>query len=223
MEIEKNSVSSARQIKDDDLVRIVNNGGKINVLFVGNSITRHAPKEEIGWMDDWGMAAASEEADYVHVTVKGMEKVYGKVNYATACCGDWEREYWNDENLSRWKEAKDFKPDILVIRIGENIWGIRDKLEETPLYPHYDAMINYFKAPNTKKVLVSDLFWSWETIDEPMKAVCKDRGYTQVTIGDIGAKDENKALGQFWHSGVAIHPNDLGMKRIAERILEKLL
>jgi hypothetical protein len=26
----------------------------------------------------------------------------------------------------------------------------------------------------------------------------------------------------FWHEGVANHPGDLGMQRIAERVLEKL-
>lgn len=46
--------------------------------------------------------------------------------------------------------------------------------------------------------------------------------YTFVSIVDLGYEDENKALGLFEHPGVAIHPGDKGMQRIAERIIEKL-
>lgn len=35
----------------------------LRVLFVGNSITRHGPKPEAGWHNDWGMAATAREKD----------------------------------------------------------------------------------------------------------------------------------------------------------------
>lgn len=222
MEIANNSVSSKNQVAEYDVVRVKNNGGKLNVLFVGNSITRHAPAPEIGWLPDWGMSASSEETDYVHVAVKKLEEKYGKINFATACCGDWERNYWDDDAIVRWKEARDFQADVLVIRIGENIWGQREKLGELPLFPHFDKMVKYFRSNPNAKVIVTDLFWSYDGIDNVIYEVAEKNGYTLVKIGDIGAKDENKALGQFWHSGVAIHPNDKGMAAIAERIVDKI-
>ena len=221
--IEKNTVSSKGQVKEYDIVRPVDRGGKVNVLFVGNSITRHAPAEEIGWPFDWGMSATKEENDYVHVAVSMLDKKYGKVNYCTACCGDWEREYFNDEKISRWAKAREFDADILVVRLGENIWGpLRENLDQVPLYPHLEKFIEFFKTKKDMKVVITDLFWAYEGIDKVLREIAEKKGYSFVHISDLGENDEYKSIGKFWHEGVAQHPNDLGMRVIAERIVEKL-
>ena len=224
MDIAKNTVSSKGQVKEYDIVRPVERGGEVNVLFLGNSITRHAPAPEIGWGYDWGMSASAEEKDYVHVAVRLLEEKYGKVNYCTACCGDWERAYFEDEKIPRWKLARDFNADLIVVRLGENIWGpLRENLDKVPLYPHLDTFIKYFKVNPNAKVVVTDLFWAYEGIDKVLREVCEKNGYTHVHISDLGDTDEMKALGQFWHEGVALHPNDKGMQAIAERVVEALI
>ena len=222
MEIEKNTVSAVRQVKDEHVVQIVDKGAKLNVLFIGNSITRHAPKESIGWSGNWGMAASCEERDYVHVVVAGLEEKYGPVNFCTVCGADWERSYWDSAELERLSAARNFKADIIVCRIGENIWGSRDKLATIPLEPYFDHMIKWFNVQNTERLVITDLFWAFDGVDSVIRSVAAKNGYTLVGINDLGAQDCCKALGQFWHDGVQIHPNDEGMKRIAERILEKL-
>ena len=45
--IEENTVSAQAQTANP--VKITKNGGKIRVLFIGNSITLHAPKTELSW------------------------------------------------------------------------------------------------------------------------------------------------------------------------------
>ena len=117
MEIEKNTVSAVRQVKDEHVVQIVDKGAKLNVLFIGNSITRHAPKESIGWSGNWGMAASCEERDYVHVVVAGLEEKYGPVNFCTVCGADWERSYWDSAELVphlQRERPPDFRPGALV-------------------------------------------------------------------------------------------------------------
>lgn len=224
MDIAKNTVSAKGQVKEYDIVRPMQRGGKLNVLFLGNSITRHAPAEDIGWFDDWGMAASKEENDYVHVAVRMLEEKYGTINYCTACCGDWERAYFQDEKIPRWALAKEFNADIIVVRLGENIWGpLRENLDSVPLYPHIDKFIKYFKNKEDVRVVVTDLFWAYEGIDKVLREVCEKNGYSFVHISDLGEMDEMKALGQFWHEGVSLHPNDNGMHAIAERVVEKIV
>ena len=68
--------------------------------------------------------------------------------------------------------------------------------------------------------MVTDQFWQSEALDTPIKKLADENKWQFVHIGDLGQIDENKALGLFEHDGVASHPGDLGMKRIAERIVE---
>ena len=49
-----------------------------------------------------------------------------------------------------------------------------------------------------------------------------ERGAPCVELGDLGENEQMKAIGLFEHKGVANHPGDLGMQKIAERILEKI-
>lgn len=221
-DIKKNSVSAQNQVKKEGFARIVNQGGNIRVLFVGNSITRHEPKPEIGWNHDWGMAASSLEKDYVHVTVKLLEEKYGKVDYCVANCGEWELNYFKDEVIENWKVARDFNADLIIIRIGENIWNAHEFFDKYPLEPHFSKMIEYFKLNEKARVIVTDLFWENDVINEAIYKAVEKGGYTLVRLADLGGENENKALGQFWHEGVAIHPSDKGMEKIARRIAEKL-
>ena len=49
------------------------------ILFLGNSITLHAPAPDIGWTGDWGMAASAREKDYVHRLLDRISKEAGGV------------------------------------------------------------------------------------------------------------------------------------------------
>ena len=222
MGIEANTVSAAGQLQKEQQSYQVKNNGVHRVLFVGNSITRHGPKADIGWHGDWGMAASCEEKDYVHVSLRLIEEKWGKVDYCVLNVADWERCYWDDEVLSRWQNAADFCADTVIIRTGENIWSVRDRLEEVDLFPHFDRMIRFFCGNPNAQVLLTDLFWKKEQIDEVIHRLAKERGYTLVSIGDLGDGEENMAWGLFEHRGVAHHPSDLGMERIAKRIVEKI-
>ena len=222
--IDQNTVAATEQVQDMDNMRVVRRGGSKRVLFIGNSITRHGPKPDIGWEHDWGMAASCLEKDYVHQTVEILEERGMTVDYAFANFSRWEVNYWDDSVLSECDDFLRFEPDIVVIRIGENIWSraVRDKLQEIALYPHCELMVKSF-AKKGARIILTDLFWPHEPIDSVICRVAEAGNYPLVHLGDLGVLDENKAIGLFEHTGVAAHPGDLGMYRIAERIATVIL
>ena len=220
----KNSVRADNQVTNREKVKIVRQGGdNIKVLFLGNSITRAMHRPEIGWTADWGMAASDISKDYVHIMLDALTKKHGKVDYCIVSLSFWEKEYWNDELLHTYQEARDFNADIVIVivRVAENVWGAKDFLDKYPLAPYWDNMIKYFSPNPNAHIVVTDDFWRTDFIDGPIHEVAEKNGSILVELGDLGEKPENKALGQFWHEGIQIHPNDNGMRAIAEKILKE--
>ena len=213
-----NDVPASNQTKEKFKVVEVENAAK-RVLILGNSITLHETKPEIGWNNNWGMAASSEEKDYVHVLLNALRHKYGKLSYCVANVGEWEKNYFDEKVIEKFKGAKDFQADTVIFRFGENI--SKDNFEKYPLSGYVKAFAEYF-TKNAKKVVMTDTFWAHGYICDTLQQVAKEKGYDFVTLADLGEQAENKALGLFEHAGVANHPGDLGMQKIAQRILEKL-
>lgn len=222
-EAKKNTVSAEGQLEKHKFIKIIRTEKpSLKVLFIGNSITLHAPKPDIGWFGDWGMAASCEQNDYVHQTVKMIEDKYGKIDYCIAQLAEWERLYSDGDNVLKkyYIPAAEFKPDIIIVRIGENI--NRDSNKEINCKPFFDSMIKFFIAPNTKQIIVTDCFWQIEVLDNIFKEVIAENGYTYCKISDLYEDKKTMALGQFEHEGVCMHPSDYGMRMIAERIYRKI-
>ncbi|MBQ8658527.1 MAG: SGNH/GDSL hydrolase family protein [Clostridia bacterium] len=213
----KNTVAAENQTRETFKI-FENSNAEKRVLFLGNSITLHEKKASIGWNVNWGMAASAEEKDYVHIVLKELKKKYGEISYCIANISKWERLYWEEDVIRKFSEAKDFNADTVIFRFGENI--PRNSFEEYPLIEYLRKFVTYF-TQRAQKVIITDMFWEYSDICDSLKRVARENGYEFVVISDLGYQNENKAVGLFECAAVAEHPGDLGMKRIAERILEK--
>ena len=215
----KNDVDAENQTHEKvKIVEHENNSAK-RILFLGNSITLHETKPQIGWNANWGMAASSQEKDYVHIVLNALRERYSEISYAIVNVGEWELNYWKDDVIEKFKLARDFKADIIIFRFGENI--NLQHLEKHSLNFYLNNFMKYLNI-NAEKVIVTDTFWEHGYICNALKCLAKKNGYTFVVISDLGYNDENKALGLFENPSVAAHPGDLGMERIAQRIINKL-
>lgn len=218
-----NNVSAQNQLDINKYVQIFKGeDSKVKVLFVGNSITRHAPKADIGWSGDWGMAASCREKDYVHLVVSALDKRYNGVDYCIAQAALWEVNYFDGDKVLNeyYTAARDFDADIVIIRIGENI--NRDKNKEIPCKPYFADMIKFFAKNPSAQVIVTDNFWKVEALDKAFSEVIAENGYTYCHIGDLEDDEKTMAFGQFEHHGVCLHPSDYGMKCIADRIIKEV-
>jgi len=217
--IVKNDVEAQNQTRKKIFAVESENTAAKRVLFLGNSITLHGEKPEIGWNHNWGMAASAKEKDYVHIVLKELQKRYGDISYAIANVGEWEQNYWKDEVLEKFEDARSFRADTIVFRFGENIRC--EHFDNHPLEGYLRRFVKYFEG-DAKKIVVTDCFWEHEYICGALKRIADENDYDFVSLSDLGYDDKYMAKGLFEHPGVAAHPGDLGMQKIAERILEKL-
>ncbi len=212
-----NTVAADNQVKASAMVSYYGNqNAKTRILIVGNSITRHGPKPEIGWIHDHGMAASAPEKDYVH-RLFAMLKASGRdvllrVRHASA----WERGFTQEDCLLDYQEDKDFQADVVIFRLGENVCQAD--------YPFFEqALKNFIEyiCPAQSKVIFTTTFWKNGFMEKILQSYAKERG--DICIDCAFAVDEkNMALGLFEHKGVAAHPSDAGMEEIAKAIFKAL-
>lgn len=208
---QENTVSAVNQNSSN--VYICGEGG-FRVLFVGNSITKHRPKPEMGWTNDCGMAASSPENDYVHLLMKKIREEYKEdASYCIATAADFEREFFKDglkANIeNRYSLAKEYNPDIMIMFFGANVPKEYDETASPKVKfgDAYEKLRNYLKGDNTL-VFHSQGFYIRPILDAEKEAVAKKYGDTFINIEDI--RNRADTHGKF------NHPGDIGMKEIAE-------
>ena len=216
-QIKKNTVDAKNQLKVSEDVRFEKpEGNGIRVMFVGNSITLHGIKEDIGWVNEWGMAASSKEKDYVHLL---MNKILQKDQDATFCIcqvAKWEQNYKQGTYTHElFEDARDFNADIIIMRLIENCTC--EEFDAEIFEREYKKLVDYLNKSGNAKIILTGGFWHHPG-DEKIEKIAIENGYSYVTLGDLGERDDTKALGLFWHEGVSVHPGDFGMMKIAERI-----
>lgn len=215
----ENTVAAKGQLQKKVPIRFEEKGGKTKILFVGNSIAWHSYRPEIGWLGDWGMAATAKEKDFMHLTVSMLEERHGPIDFCLAQLAEWEQVYPNGTPLleEKYITARDFCPDIIVIRIGENFPKTLPFDAECKAY--FAHMIEFFVNGTDAKVVVTDSFWKNAARDRMIREIAEEKGYVFCSIGDLEDNPETMALNEYEHRGVRVHPSDLGMQGIAERIV----
>lgn len=188
------------------------------VMILGNSITLHNPREEIGWYGKWGMAASCADSDYVHQLYSLTASHYGCAQFCVLQMAEWECNFKNPYALEKYATAKGLSPDILIFRLGENI--SHTGLDSTRLYESIRCVLDFFSSLDTN-VIMTTCFISNPEIDTILRQFAVEHRYPLVELNDLGLDPAMTAMGHFDHSGVACHPGDDGMRKIAERIWEK--
>ena len=221
-QMDKNTVDAENQLKESDVVKFDNPCGKgKRIMFLGNSITLHGVKPDIGWNACYGMAASAKENDYVHLLESKITEIDKDAAFCVCQGASFEVNYNTPENIdySVWDEARKFGADIIVFRLIENckkaLWNTENFRKEL------DKFLAFLGAGKDTKLVITTGFWKHPG-DAFLREYAAEKGMPLVELGDLGEQDEMKAIGLFEHNGVANHPGDKGMAAIADRIFDKL-
>jgi hypothetical protein len=191
------------------------------VLFLGNSITLHPPKPDIGWTDNWGMAASAEAKDYVHLLLERMAGAAGaRPEAMVENAADFEREHATYDGASKFRKAAEFKADVIVVALGENVPALSSPEAQDKFRKAFAALLATLKGGGRPALFVRSSFWPDKTKDAIMRQVCAEAGGTFVDLSGLGGDESLFARSErkIQHDGVGIHPGDKGMKAIADLI-----
>jgi alpha-galactosidase len=195
------------------------------ILFLGNSITRHGPLPAIEWMNDHGMAASAPEKDYVHLLLRRFaEENNGRVPQSIVeNIAEFERHYDTMDLAKEFKKYADFKADVVILAIGENVRPLPTKEDQARFKKAVVDLLTLLKRGGTQRILVRNSFWPNTGHDDALRQACADVGGVYVDLGGIGNDESNKAYTEkkfnyLKYAGVGGHPGDKGMAAIAEAI-----
>jgi hypothetical protein len=204
------------------------------VVIFGNSITYHPPAPTIGWNGNWGMAASAADKDYLHFVRTKLSEANPSVVIKLANGGAFELGYatydWNS-----LKEFEDFQPDLIIMRISENVVYNSSNLNAHKEYGEaLDKLVTRLQNKRPVNVILTSGFFSEqiragaEYLNFETQAVVQrhidmgDEGYHFAQIDKLASDPTNSALGLFKDKGVGFHPSDKGMKGIADLLIKEM-
>lgn len=195
------------------------------VLFLGNSITKHGPKPEIGWTGDWGMAASAEGKDFVHLVTRGLTPVSGAApEIMVRNIAAFERQPAGYDPAVMLADAIGFGADLVILAIGENVPKPESEEAKTAFAGGLRKLLSAVCGDRKPVLVVRSCFWPEAAKDAILAAICRERDGIFADIGRLAADESSFARSEreFSHAGVAAHPGDRGMRRIADAILEAI-
>ena len=196
------------------------------ILFLGNSITLHGPKADIGWTGNWGMAASSEDKDYVHLVTSALAEHTGSTpQIMVRNIADFERNYATYDVDGQMKDLFAFDPDLVVLAIGENVPALGSEDAKAQFKAGVMNILRCALAKRHPLVVVRSCFWADAAKDEVLRQACQEADAIFVDAGPLGREAANAARSErsFTHDGVAGHPGDQGMKALADAIVQAVL
>ena len=203
-----------------------------HILFLGNSITHHAPASTIPgadpfWEGDWGMCASRKDSDYVRRIEARLHLLNPKTTVEEKNIAEYENDF--SINLDSLIGGLCKGKDLIVLKIGENV------KDEDGYYAAFKHLTEYCLR-FTDNVTVAGSYWKAPKKEEAMVRVAREKNLKYVPLFWIFDlyKDEVMA-----HVGDTIyniniqpytiktefiitHPNDEGMRMIANEIYKNI-
>lgn len=205
---------------------------EFEVLYIGNSITRHGFNEatikNLGWGHVSGMAASSAGTDFVALLDKKLEAFLNR--RVVACYHDYGGAGKISDRLAAMDQVKGFRPDLVVIQLGEHE---KDSDTLDRIGRDYRELLQASKAFPGSPSVIAVGSWCGECakprehklwlvkLEEVMARVAAEEGVPFSSVFDIAARPDASGTGT--SEGVRWHPNDVGHALYADRFFQLYL
>lgn len=195
------------------------------VLFLGNSITLHAPAASIGWTGNWGMAASSADNDYVHRLTEQIAAVSGgRPKIMVRNIADFERGLGSFDIREQLKEELAFRADVVVLAIGENSAKPESDHAKRAFSDALEELLTALEKSNNPRIFVRSQFWAEPIKDGLLKAATMKHKHVWVDLhGLIDESCYARSERKIEHAGVSGHPGDKGMQVIANAMMKAII
>jgi hypothetical protein len=180
---------------------------------------------DIDWSGNWGMAASAESKDYVHLVTKALSERSGRQpQVLVKNVADFERAYVGYDMAAKLKVAVDFKADLIILAIGENVPALKAPEDLAGLQKSVTDLLRTLAGDGHPTVLVRSCFWANAAKDDVLRRACAEVGGIYVDISQLSKDEANfgRAERPFKHAGVANHPGDKGMAAMAAALIKAL-
>jgi len=195
------------------------------ILFLGNSITYAPANADFGWPRSVGMAASSQDKDYVHQTIRILRE---KGMDVEAVLGTRDCEICDEvigEHIETLDDIREIRPRYAVVQLGENSDHIQ--INSGRLTREYLLLLE-----GLKKRGIRDIFcisnWHEASPEDPhnqaiLRAIRHFSDIHWVDIGSLANRPEYYGDTTLYSDrDILWHPGDLGMLRIAEILAESI-
>ncbi|MDT2771822.1 SGNH/GDSL hydrolase family protein [Enterococcus pseudoavium] len=191
----------------------------------GNSLT-------LGF-ETFGMAASNSKKDFSARLLEIIRKKDANASLYREYMSLWEAQT-TSESRRELMEKMVFSgnEDLVVVQLGDNV---NDDDNRATFEADARTLVDYIsvKAPKAKLVWVNG-WYNTNFVHPILEELAKNTKMSLIDIRDLSVPSENKSeIGNVWtkddgteviitNAGVASHPGDVGMERIAERIAASL-
>lgn len=196
-----------------------------HILCIGNSLAYHKPTNR--WKSSWGMAASCRDSDYCHRLEQMLKKHNKRSTVTPIYFAQWEQNPTN--NIDSLLGNIFFGKNIVIIQLGENVKNAK--------HYHIDLKRLVEKCQlHSDKILLTGCFWRRPDVERQIIRVAREKGLRYVPLFWIGINYKEEVFpsskdffisdsGEKYtinYQTILRHPNDYGMKLIAESIFNSL-
>jgi alpha-galactosidase len=196
-----------------------------NIVFLGNSITKHGPDPSIDWPGNWGMAASAAALDYVNqVTAILRQSQRLALQPVVLSTFSLEQEFFQLSSARIQALLREVpRARIVVLQLGDNLDLSGERADGRQFAQQYAKLLSALRTRvgREPRLLCIGKWWPWAPIDAQIERQCEAANGIFIAISDLHSEPWGRAASerQFATQGVADHPGDRAMRQIALRVV----